>query len=120
MEANCNTAATPLLIIHGADAMSTHSNGITTLHHAVSSPSCIAVALENGGDSNTTNGCVETPIQFANALDGRNAKFVELLEQHSKEQHNVSDDEAANLSEDYSLVQTEGDSFRESASLLSS
>lgn len=76
-----NADAMKLLIQHGADVMATDIYGVTTLHFAVSSPACIAVALSHGCKADVIHPHLGTPLQFYRQVDGHNDYSDDLTKQ---------------------------------------
>ena len=80
-----NADAMKLLIQHGADVMATDKYGVTTLHFAVDSPACIAVALSHGCKADAIHPHLGTPLQFFRQVDWHDAHSDDVLKQGMKE-----------------------------------
>ena len=80
-----NADAMELLIQHGADAKAMDNHGLTTLHFAVNSPACIAVALSHGCKADVIHPHLGTPLQFYRQVELQYSRSGDVLKQAMKE-----------------------------------
>ncbi|KAL8795904.1 MAG: hypothetical protein Q9195_001648 [Heterodermia aff. obscurata] len=83
--ATSNAEVMELLISHGADVFAIDDMGATTLHYAISSPSCATIALEHGCRVDKPSVHLGTPIQLIRLIQDQNVKVIKLLEGSLKE-----------------------------------
>ena len=76
----CNPGVMETLIDHDADVFATDSSGVTTLHFAVHSSRCAAIALRQGCRVDIAHEDLGNPLQFAKSLDEVSPRVVQVLE----------------------------------------
>ncbi|KAL8923929.1 MAG: hypothetical protein Q9208_004366 [Pyrenodesmia sp. 3 TL-2023] len=82
----CNADVMELLIKHGADVLATDHSSMTTLHFAVQSRRCIAIATKHGCRPDVAHSLVGTPLDLAESLKYPNAHAIKVvLEKHLAE-----------------------------------
>lgn len=73
----CNADVMELLIEHGADVLATDHSSMTTLHFAVQSRRCIAIATNHGCKPDVAHSLLGTPLDLAKSLEHPNAHSMD-------------------------------------------